>query len=80
MRGNVFQRGGVAPLGIDFSQLAMHGNPGGMRQQGFFQNFFGLHVAAIGQIDVGLGHGIHIARRVKLAGRIGHGGLAGHGG
>ena len=39
----------------------------------FLQDFLGLQVAAIGQINVCLRHGIHIAASIELARGVGHG-------
>ena len=43
-----------------------------MRTQGFLEDLFGLQVAAIGEIDVGLGDGIHIAVRIELTQGVRH--------
>ena len=60
-------------LGVDVGQLLVQCGAVGVGAQGFLEDFLGLQVAAIGQVDIGLGHGVHIAR-IKLAGRVVHGG------
>ena len=43
----------------------------------FLQNFFGLLVASISEIDIGFGHRIHIACSIELARGVRHGGGCG---
>ncbi len=57
----------------------MDGHPRRRGAQGFLEDFFGLQVASISQVDVGLGHRVHIAGRIELAGRIHHGRTGGSG-
>ncbi len=51
----------------------MQGRAGRVAAQGFLEDFLGLQVAAVGQVDIGLGQRVDIAARVELARRIGRG-------
>jgi hypothetical protein len=62
----------VVATGQDLEQLGVNGHALRRGPQRFAQDFFGLQVAAVGQVDIGLGHRIDIARRVDLAGRVHH--------
>ena len=70
------QRAGIAALGIDGGQVLMDGDAARLRTQGFLEDFLGLHVAAIGQVNVGFGDRVDVASGVQLAGRVSHGGSA----
>ena len=63
-------------LGIDFSQLLVQHQAVGVVAQRFLEDFLGLEVAAVGQVDIGFGQRIHVAG-IELAGRVLHG-LARH--
>ena len=71
--GDGFKSLDVAALGINFEQLGMDGHTPRVDANGFLEDFFGLQVAAISQVHVGLSHRVHIAGRVKLAWRVDHG-------
>ena len=60
-------------LGVDVGQLLVQCGAAGIGAQGFLEDFLCLQVAAIGQVDIGLGHGVHIAG-IELTGRVVHGG------
>ena len=51
----------------------MNRQTAGIDANRLLENFFGLHIATIGQINIGFRHGINVIRRVELTGRIGHG-------
>ena len=62
----------VAPLGIDLEQLGADGEALGVAAHRLLEDLLGLQVAAVGEIDVGLGDRIDVADRVELRQRIGH--------
>ena len=70
--GGRLQRLAILALGINLGQLDGYGDALRVVAHGLLEDFFGLQVTAIGQIHVGLGHGIHVSAHVELAGRIGH--------
>ena len=72
LRGQQFEALGVAPLGVDLEQLGADGHALRRGAHGLLQDFLGLQVAPVGQVDVGLGHRIDIADGVELAQRIAH--------
>ena len=75
--GDAFKTLQVASLCIDLKQLEVDGNTAWVRAQCFLEDFLGLQVATVGQVDVGLGHGVNIISRIKLAGGVNHGRTAG---
>ena len=72
LRGEQFEALGVAPLGIDLEQLGAHRHAIGVGAHRLLEDLLGLQVAAVGEVDVGLGHRIDVADRVELAQRIAH--------
>ena len=44
-----------------------------MGAQGLFEDFFCLQVASVGEINIRLGHRVHVSGCIKLAGGVGHG-------
>ena len=72
----------VAPLGVDLEQLGADREALGVAAHRLLEDFLGLQVAAVGEVDVGLGDRIDVADRVELRQRVGHrrraaGGIAG---
>ena len=70
LRGNVFKALGVVALGKNFQQFFVNGHARRVAAQSFFQNFFGLQVASVSQVNIRFGHGVDIISRVELAVRI----------
>ena len=60
----------VAPLGVELQQLDANRHPVRCVAQSLLEDFLGLQVAPVGQVDIGLGHWIDIADRIDLAQRI----------
>ena len=50
----------VLALGVDFAQFDVHRNAAGVVAHGLFQDFFGLEIAAIGQIHIGFCHRVYV--------------------
>ena len=63
---------GVAALRIDLEQLGPNGHALGGAAHRLLQDFFGLKVAAVGEVDIGFGDRIDVPDRVELAERIAH--------
>ena len=63
----------VAALGINFKQLGMNGHALRTGAHGLLEDFLGLQVASVGEVDIGFGYRVHIAGGVKLAGGIDQG-------
>ncbi len=55
---------GVAALGENFQQLGVNRQASRVGAQGFFEDFFGLEVAAVGHVNIGLRNGVHIVGSV----------------
>ena len=72
LRGQQFEALGVAALGIHLQQLGAHRQPVGRGAHGFLEDFLGLQIPAVGQVDIGLGHRVDIADGVELAERVAH--------
>ena len=72
LRGQQLEALGVAPLGIDLEQLGADGQALRRGAHRFLEDLLGLQVAAVGQVDVGLGHRVDVADGVELAQRIAH--------
>lgn len=68
-----FKRLHITAFGKNFHHFEVDGWACRVNFQGFFQDFFCLQVASVGKIDIGLGHRIHIAACIQLAGRVHHG-------
>ena len=51
----------------------MDGDAAGADADGFLEDFLGLQVAPIGEVDIGFCHRVDIAGGIKLARRIHHG-------
>ncbi len=71
--GYVFECAGVAPLAVNLGEFAVDGSAARLCDESLGEDFFGLHVATISQVDISLCHGVDVASSVKLAGRINHG-------
>ncbi|MDT4843726.1 hypothetical protein FQZ97_776610 [compost metagenome] len=71
--GHYFKSLGVPALGVDLQQLVVDGHACGGAAHGLLEDLFGLKVATVGQVDVGLGNRVHVTRGVQLARRIHHG-------
>ena len=67
----------VTPLGKKFEQFLVNGNALRGCPQRILQDFLGLQVASVGQVDIGFGHRVDVvnANALKLAGCGDHGGL-----
>ena len=72
LRGEQLEALGVAPLGVDLEQLGADRQALGVAAHRLLEDLLGLQVAAVGQVDVGLGHRVDVADRIELAQRVGH--------
>ena len=63
----------ILSFGVNLGELDMDGHALGVVAQSFFEDFLGLHIAAIRQIDICFGHRVDVAARVELARRVRHG-------
>ena len=63
---------GVAALGVDLEQLGVDREALRSGAHRLLEDFLGLQVAAVGEVDVGLGDRVDVADRVELARRIAH--------
>ena len=68
LRGNDFKGFQVPPFGVNFYQLGMNGDTRGVGAQGFLQDFLGLQIAAVGQVDIGFGDWVYISGCIQLVG------------
>ena len=62
----------VAPLGVDLEQLGADREALRVAAHRLLEDLLGLQVAAVGEVDVGLGDRIDVADRVELRQRVGH--------
>ena len=72
LRGEQLEALGVAPLGVDLEQLGADREAIRVAAHRLLEDLLGLQVAAVGEVDVGLGDRIDVADRVELAQRIAH--------
>ena len=72
LRGQQLEALGVAPLGVDLEQLGADRQAVRVAAHRLLEDLLGLQVAAVGEVDVGLGHRVDVADRVELAQRVAH--------
>ena len=72
LRGQHLEALDVTSLRVDLKQFGADCQSLRTAAHGLLQNLFGLQIPPVGEIDVSLGHGIHISDGVELAERVTH--------
>ena len=70
--GDQFEGLGITALRVDFQQLAVDGDALRVGPHRFLEDFLGLQIASVGQVDVRFRDRVDVASSIELARRIHH--------